>query len=564
MSPPHPAPRPAATVIIARDTPQGLEVFMMRRSEQMVFVGGNYVFPGGALDASDHDAAWEALCEGLDAQQANDLLSLDEGGLAYWVAALRECFEESGLLLCRDAQGELVTHHDEALTGELAELRAALNAGKLRFLDLLRDRGLRAALDQVVYFSHWITPPGGPRRYDTRFFVTAVPLQQTASHDNAEADHHAWLRPADALERQRNGEIQMIFPTIKTLEVLAKFPDCAALMAYARTPRDIPAILPRRATGRDGRRVLRPGDAAYAEVGKLDPDLLGTASYEIIPGVTTRLSPRVRRITAPNPGFMTGPGTNSYLIGEGPDIAIIDPGPAIPAHVEALLAEAQRDGGRVRWLLATHTHTDHSPAAAAIRERTGAELIGRPPPEHGNQDRQFLPTRVPESGERLAIAGCTLRVLHTPGHASNQVVYLLEEESMLFTGDHVMQGSTVVIGPPDGNMIDYFASLRAAQGLGAAWIAPGHGFLIADGRRAIARIIRHREEREAKVLAALRALSQEQGSGTLEELVVKAYDDVPAKVHPVASRSLHAHLLKLQAEGRVRRDGERWAAPAGI
>jgi len=552
----HLTPRPAATVIIARDTDDGLEIFMMRRTEQMVFVGGNYVFPGGGLEAADSDPHWASLCDGMEDAEANRLLGTSEGGLAYWVAALRECFEESGLLLCRDRRGELVTHDDAALTGELAELRAQLIAGKTGFADLLQAHQLRPALDQVAYFSHWITPIGAPRRYDTRFLVTAVPLNQTASHDGDESDHHHWIRPADALERQKKGEIQMIAPTIETLKTLAQFADSAALMAYARTPRDIPAILPRRATGRDGTRSLRPGDAAYAEVGKLDPGMDGSASYEIIPGVVTRLSPRVRRITAPNPGFMTGPGTNSYLIAAGKDVAIIDPGPVLDVHIDALLAEAQRDGGRIRWLLATHTHNDHSPAAQRIKNITGAELIGRPPPEHGNQDRDFAPDIEPANGERLQIAGCTVRAIHTPGHASNQVIYLLEEENMLFTGDHVMQGSTVVIGPPDGNMVDYFTSLRAAQEAEAEWIAPGHGFLIADPKKAIDRIIRHRLEREAKVLEAVRTL----GSGTLDELVVKAYDDVPAKVHPVAARSLHAHLIKLQSEGQVSRSGERWTA----
>ena len=559
----HLTPRPAATVIIARDTDDGLEVFMMRRTEQMVFVGGNYVFPGGGLEPADSDPHWASLCDGLDDADANRLLELNEGGLAYWIAALRECFEESGLLLCRDRRGELVTHDDTVLAGWRASRRADLIAGRVGFAELLREHHLRPALDQVAYFSHWITPVGAPRRYDTRFLVTAVPLNQTASHDGDESDHHHWIRPADALERQKKGEIQMIVPTIETLKTLAQFPDSAALMAYARTPRDIPVILPRRATGRDGSRSLRPGDAPYAEVSKLDPGMEGTASYEIIPGVMTQLSPRVRRITAPNPGFMTGPGTNAYLIGDGEDIAIIDPGPALDVHIDALLAEARGpDGkGRIRWLLATHTHTDHSPAATRIKAITGAELIGRPAPEFGNQDRDFAPDLIPADGERIAIGGCTLRVVHTPGHASNQVIYLLEEENMLFTGDHVMQGSTVVIGPPDGNMVDYFTSLRAAQAVGAEWIAPGHGFLIADPKKAIDRIIKHRLEREAKVLEAVRAVSLSNADGgTLDELVVKAYDDVPAKVHPVAARSLHAHLIKLQSEGRVSKSGDRWAA----
>lgn len=555
-TPVKPRPRPAATVIIARDHDDGVEIFMMRRSEQMDFGAGNYVFPGGALDADDGDAHWASLCDGLDDAEASRKLNLPQGGLAYWIAAVRECFEESGLLLCRDRHGELVTHDDDSHADELAELRTELVAGKRSFAEVLDAHKLRPALDQLAYLSHWITPPGGTRRYDTRFLVTAVPLRQTASHDGNEAIAHQWIIPRAALEQHRKGEISMTPPTVKTLETLAQFSNSEALMTYVRSPRDIPTILARRAIARDGKRTLRPGDSAYAEVAKLDPEETGEVSCEIIPGTTTRLSPLVRRITAPNPGFMTGPGTNSYLIGAGSDIAIVDPGPVIPSHIDALLAEVERGKGRIRWLLATHTHTDHSPAANVIREKTGAELIGRPPPEHGNQDRLFAPGRIPANGERMQIAGCTVRAIHTPGHASNQVIYLLEEENMLFTGDHVMQGSTVVIGPPDGNMVHYLESLRAAQDLNAEWIAPGHGFLIDQPHRAIDRIIKHRLEREAKVLEAVRSL----GGGTLEEVVVKAYDDVPPKIHPVASRSLHAHLLKLQAEGQVSKTGERWTA----
>ena len=535
---------------------------MMRRSEQMDFGAGNYVFPGGAVDAADADAHWTSLCDGLDDTAASRMLKLPQGGLAYWIAAVRECFEESGLLLCRDRHGELVTHDDDGHAGELAALRSKLVAGKLGFGEFLRTHGLRPALDQLGYLSHWITPPGGTRRYDTRFLVTAVPLRQTASLDGNEAIDHAWVRPAAILERHSRSEVTMTPPTVKTLELLAQFSDSEALMTYVSSPRDIPAMLARRALARDGStKTLRPGDSAYAEISKLDPDETGQFHCEITPGATVRLSERVRRITAPNPGFMTGPGTNAYLIGAGADIAIIDPGPVIPSHIDALLAEVERGKGRVRWLLATHTHTDHSPAAQAIKEKTGAELIGRPPPEHGNQDRLFAPGLIPANGERMQIAGCTLRAIHTPGHASNQVIYLLEEENMLFTGDHVMQGSTVVIGPPDGNMVHYFESLRAAQAANAEWIAPGHGFLIDQPHKAIERIIEHRLVREAKILDAVRAMTlSNTGGSTIEEVVIRAYDDVPAKVHPVASRSLHAHLLKLQAEGLVSKSGERWTA----
>ncbi len=558
MDPASAKPVPAATIILARDAADGIEVLMMRRAAQMDFDGA-YVFPGGLVDEADHDAGWHDHEPGLDDAEASRRLGIPSGGLAYWVAGLRECFEEAGLLLCRDAQGRIVRQEDHPETVlELAQLRERMAAGEYAFADFCRERGLRLALEHAVYLSHWITPGGRPRRYDTRFFVAALPEGQIVSHDNNECDEHVWIRPSEALERHAAGKLPMIAPTRKTMELLTRFPNAAAMVDYARSPHPADARTQRHANGRDGMRLLSPGDAAYAEVGKLDPGQRGSASYEIIPGAATRLSPRVRRLTAANPGFMTGPGTNSYLIESGDDIAIVDPGPIIDMHIRALMDEARGTSGkgRIRWLITTHTHSDHSPAASALKDQTGAEIIGMPAPQHGNQDRDFRPDRVPVHGERLQLGDCTLRVIHTPGHASNQVCYLLEEEKLLFTGDHVMQGSTVVIGPPDGDMLAYLDSLRNVQTEAIEWIAPGHGFLIDHPKEAIERIIQHRLQREAKILAALRKLKK----ATLDELVTQAYDDVPTKVHPVAKRSLHAHMLKLVAEGTATETGGVWAA----
>jgi glyoxylase-like metal-dependent hydrolase (beta-lactamase superfamily II) len=302
------------------------------------------------------------------------------------------------------------------------------------------------------------------------------------------------------------------------------------------------------AIGSQGPRTVTAADPAYAEIGLIDPDGLGGASYEIVPGAVTRLTATVRRLTAPNPGFMTGPGTNAYLIGAGDDIAVIDPGPANDDHVNALLAA----GGRIRWILATHTHPDHSPAAALLKARTGAVCIGLPPPAGGHQDQSFRPDIVLADGQSLALAGFTLKAMHTPGHASNHVCYLLDRGRILFTGDHIMQGSTVVINPPDGDMAAYLRSLRLLDGEAIDYIAPGHGFIIGEPRAMVERLVRHRLLRESKALGALGRV----GPATLEALTPFVYDDVPAFKHPWASRSLLAHLLKLQADGRAaERDG---------
>jgi glyoxylase-like metal-dependent hydrolase (beta-lactamase superfamily II) len=318
----------------------------------------------------------------------------------------------------------------------------------------------------------------------------------------------------------------------------------------------------RPATGAKGSRQLAPTDFAYAEVGKLDPEAKGNAFYDIVPGRVTELSARVRRLTAPNPSYMTGPGTNTYLVGaRGEDIAVIDPGPPEPAHIQAIVdaaaaCAANGRGGRIRWILATHTHRDHSPGAALLKASTGAEVVGMPPPAGSGQDDTFHPDRVVKDGDRVAVGGCTLRVIHTPGHASNQNCYLLEEEKLLFTGDHIMQGSTVVINPPDGDMAVYMQALAKLLPEDLEWLAPGHGFLIGQPRRAVEYLIKHRLGREGKVLDKLRGL----GAGNLEELVPLAYDDVPAQIHPWATRSLLAHLIKLKAEGKVSESNGRWSA----
>jgi glyoxylase-like metal-dependent hydrolase (beta-lactamase superfamily II) len=268
------------------------------------------------------------------------------------------------------------------------------------------------------------------------------------------------------------------------------------------------------------------------------------------PGEAVQLSPRVRRLTAPNPGMMTGPGTNSYIIGTD-ELTMIDPGPEIESHIAALLSVV---GGNLRRILTTHTHFDHSPAARAVKAATGAEVLGMPAPPQSNQDGQFAPDRVPRHGEVIACGDFSLRAVHTPGHASNHLCYLLLEERLLFTGDHVMQGSTVVITPPDGDMGAYLRSLEELLTLDINCIAPGHGHLIDKPHDEARRLIAHRLKREQKVVEGLAA----KHPATLDELVAVVYADTPLKLHGAAKRSLYAHLLKLEADGRAVCEREYW------
>src|SRR6186713_114882 len=533
-------PRPAATIVVVRDGADGIEVLLSRRAERGDHNSGAWVFPGGIVEKND--ALAHAAVAGLDDETASRRLGLASGGLDYYVAAIRECFEESGLLFAR-ADGSELVDLDGSDAVRLAPWRGALHRGEKAIAELCAAEGLRLAADRLVYLSHWLTPIGRAKRFDTRFFIAAMPVAQTAAHDGAELLEQMWVAPKEALARKDS--LKLLTPTQKTLETIGRFANVAEAMAWASAPRQVALVMPRVATGRDGFRPVMPDEYPWAELGRIDPAGHGNASYELVPDRAVRLSERVIRVTADNGSVMTGPGTNTYLIGgaNADRWAVIDPGPAIDAHVDAIVAAAP---GPIDRIFVTHTHKDHSPAAVALKERMGATLYGLAPLHKEWQDATFAADVTLHGGERIALAdGTHLAVVHTPGHASNHLCYLLEEEKTLFTGDHVMQGSTVVINPPDGDMATYIASLRRVAELDLDWLAPGHGFLMAEPRAAIEAIVAHRLRREAKVVAALGEL----GPVPAERLLGAVYADVPQHLHAVAMRSLTAHLLKLRDDG---------------
>jgi glyoxylase-like metal-dependent hydrolase (beta-lactamase superfamily II)/8-oxo-dGTP pyrophosphatase MutT (NUDIX family) len=533
-------PRPAATLVLLRPGGAGPQVLMIQRAQSAAFLGGAYVFPGGALDSADAELRFLRRVVGLTDAEASARLGLPEKGLAYWVAAVRECFEEAGVLLALDAD-----HRPISAT----RAEALLRERKRSFLDLLEKENLFIPAHLIAYYGHWITAPGRSRRFDTRFFIAQAPAGQEGAHDAAETIHHVWIRPQDALERGERGEIELVQATQHTLRDVGRFAEPRLAFEYARDQPEIEVNRACWAQGQDGPKLFRRADPQYFEIHWTDPQETGQTGYELVPGVPKRLDDRVTRLIAPNPGMMTGPGTNTYLVGEQ-DLAVIDPGPDIDSHIEKIIAEGRN---RIRWILCTHTHLDHSPAAAKLKAATGAMLLGRPAP--AGQDASFVPDRALNDGERLYLGGVGLRAIHTPGHASNHLCYLLEDSRMLFTGDHVMQGSTVIINPPDGDMRQYLASLERLLAEDLAILAPGHGYLIGAPRRELRRLIAHRLAREKKVLASLRKLR----AASLDELLPLVYDDVPARIHGAAARSLTAHLDKLVAEGTARADGGRYA-----
>lgn len=259
-----------------------------------------------------------------------------------------------------------------------------------------------------------------------------------------------------------------------------------------------------------------------------------------------QFSPRVRRIAAPNGSAMTGPGTNTFLIGRD-QVAVLDPGPEYESHYQAIL---EAGAGRIRWVVVTHTHKDHSPLAARLAAETGARLIGqmlRPADEF--QDTSFAVERDLQDGERLQTPEFTLEAVYTPGHVGNHFCFYLHEDRLLFSGDHIMDGSTVVILPPSGDMKDYLDSLTRLEQYPATGIAPGHGNLIPEPAKVIDTLRRHRLMREQKVLSAMKKL----GPGNILDFLPVVYDDVEPKLHFYARFSLWAHLLKLERDGIARR-----------
>ena len=265
--------------------------------------------------------------------------------------------------------------------------------------------------------------------------------------------------------------------------------------------------------------------------------------------IPKQITPLVRRITAGNPGMFTGPGTNTYLIGDE-EVTVIDPGPALHEHIEAIIQAS----ANIKQILLTHTHPDHSPGTRLLQDNIGVPVFALITESSKDQDITFTPERILIDGEIIANEYYSIEVIHTPGHASNHLCYLLKDEKLLFTGDHIMDGSTVVIASPDGSMQDYIDSLAKLKEYDLNKIAPGHGELIDKPYAVVDWIIKHRFERESKVIDVLK----QHNSGDLNTLVKDIYSDVDSMLHPVAKWSLESHLIKLMDEGVVTRKKDKF------
>ena len=533
----EPAPlRPAATVLLLRDSPAGIEVLMTRRSLTASFAPGAYVFPGGGIDAADSAAHTQSTRRATQ----SDL------HLTQAIAAIRESFEELGVLLARHADGRWADTADIAALDRKAPFAAQCAA-----------RGLTLAADQVFVLAHWITDRDLPRRFDVPFLVARMPEGQTPVADESEQFEPVWVRPADALARHKAGSFFIIFPTIRTLERLQAYATAEAVLAACASEQPLWTSCPRAGLkhGQDSRHMEHEPEFGELELVSPDGQIVHELAWQTATAVP--LLKNVLRLTAPNPGYMTGPGTNSYLIGDPrTGFVAIDPGPDDTDHIERLWRAC---GGQIREIICTHSHPDHSPGARRLQA-----LCANPPPILGlasrataRADSQFQPDGELADGDRIVLSAGgaeggdvhTLQVVHTPGHAANHLCLLLLEDGLLISGDHILNGSTTVISPPDGEMQAYLDSLDKLAALcqqhGIGFILPAHGHVLGDAPGAIAHLKAHRLKREAKVAAAMQALP----SGNLDDWVPLAYDDVPERLWPVAKRSLQAHVDHIRSLG---------------
>jgi len=436
------APRPirqSASLAVLRNGPGGLEVLLLRRADKPNDQNsGASVFPGGLLDA--HDRHLHAHCTGADAA-ASLRLCVDGGGLDYYAAAIRECFEEAGLLLACDTAGGCVALDGLPAT-QLEAMRAAAAAGTDALLSVCDAQGWKLATDRLEYFAHWITPPGMPRRFDTRFFVAALPPGQAVRVDGVEIVEHAWLRPAEAIAPGRG--LKLMNVTRRILQHLAGFGSVEECMAQARAQARVPLNMPRLASGPGGKRPVNIEEAAWAEIGYLDPDGRGDARHTLEGGLVMALAPRVWRVTATAPegtaagGDAPAPGAHSYLIGDTESgWTLIDPLPADAAQLARLRDAAP---GLVLRVLSTAGPWPDAEAAVLREVWPQADLT-----RHA-------------AGEVLPLAGgAQLEVLAGAGDAGARC-YLLRPEGLLFTGEHPPGPADAL--PPD-----------------AAWVAPARGFL---------------------------------------------------------------------------------------
>lgn len=487
--------RGSAAVVLVRGHGRELETFWVRRSEAVSFMPEFDAFIGGSTEPADFELPLAGAA--------------DDAGRMLRACAIREAFEEAGVLVALDPAGA-----PAADPATLAGARAELLAGGASFAALAARHGWRFRADALAAAGRWQTPPFATTRFDTQYFLARVPDGQQASVHAGELASGDWITPAEAIARWKHGDATFAAPILHTLLGIAAGEDGLAARLEAAPERS--------------RAPVRRIELQWGVV--------------LHPMRTKPLPPATH--------------TNCYVVGER-DAALIDPGGADPEDLEelfTLLDALAREQRRVTMVLVTHHHPDHVAGLEAVRAHTSAPVAA-----HADTARHVRADVVLKDGDVVPLAPgpageWSLRALHTPGHARGHMCFLLPRTGALFTGDHIPGGrGTVIIDPPEGDMHAYLASLGRLLEEPVRTLFPGHGSPQGAPQRRIRGLIAHRLERKAKVLAALGATPE-----APDALVPRAYDDTPESLWPYAERSLLAHLIELEAEGHAAREGERW------
>jgi ribonuclease/clavin/mitogillin len=493
-----PTPKDASAVILLRPNtdPDNAEVYLVKRSTKLAFLGGFHAFPGGQLEASDS----EARVDNCEDQERAAMIS----------CAARELFEEVGVLLARGSR--------TLTTGQLASLFDDLESKRMSWPELLRHYGLHLDASDFTFVGRWVTPPFAPRRFDTWFFlVNCPPKQDPRVTPDSELESGEWISARDAHAKWERSEVIAVPPVLHALGALAGGLTDDLVERFLSVP-----------------------EAHRAPTRRIE----FLPHYICFPVRTPTKPPATH--------------TNCYLICSSSEIRIIDPGSpyedeqaALAACVDDLIAE----GRTVREIVLTHVHPDHVAGVNALNDHLEKAQGARVPVAAHRVTADSLRSEITvdrfiKDGEVLELDGepqIKLRALDTPGHARGHLCFHDERTGALISGDNIVGFGSVLIDPPDGNMLDYLASLERMRALPQLSVLfGGHGPAIANPYEKIDEYIAHRRQREELILAAVR-----EGASTPKAIVARAYTDISPKAHAMAERAVLAHLEKLEADGMV-------------